>query len=96
VVLGTEAAELGLVNRAVERERIVEEALEYARMLAGQSSPASMAQIKRQVYEDCDRDLSEALVRANELMLESFSREDFGEGVKSFLERRAPRFAPLR
>jgi enoyl-CoA hydratase/carnithine racemase len=96
VVLGAEAAELGLVNRAVGQEQVVEEALDYARMLARESSPASMARVKRQVYEDYERDLSDALARANELMLESFSREDFSEGVKSFLERRAPRFAPLR
>ena len=96
VVLGAEAAELGLVNRAVEREQVVEHAVEYAQMLARESSPASMAQIKRQVYEDYERGLGDALGKANELMLESFSREDFGEGVQSFVERRPPRFAPLR
>src|SRR5579875_3248291 len=34
VILGTEAAELGLVNRAVEDDRLLEEAMAYARMLA--------------------------------------------------------------
>jgi hypothetical protein len=28
-------------------------------------------------------------------MLQSFQGHDFGEGVQSFLERRAPSFAPL-
>src|ERR1700693_1189015 len=42
IVLGAEAAELGLVNRAVEDGSALEEAVEYARMLASESSPASM------------------------------------------------------
>jgi enoyl-CoA hydratase/carnithine racemase len=93
VVLGSEAAELGLVNRAVDDA--VEESLTYARMLAHECSPASMADMKHQVYADYDRPLGDALAEANELMLKSFSRPDFGEGVQSFVERREPRFAPL-
>jgi enoyl-CoA hydratase/carnithine racemase len=95
VVLGREAAELGLVNRAFEDERLLEETLAYARMLACECSPASMARMKRQVYEDYERPLSESLERANLLMAESFAGPDFGEGVRSFTERRSPRFAPL-
>jgi enoyl-CoA hydratase/carnithine racemase len=95
VVLGSEAAELGLVNRAVPDQDVVAEALAYARMLATDSSPASMATIKRQVYADYELGLDAALEQANRLMLESFAGADFGEGVQSFLERRTPRFAPL-
>ncbi len=95
VVLGPEAAELGLVNRAVPGEQLLGEALAYARELAAQCSPASMAVIKKQVYGDYDQGLDETLTRANELMFESFGRGDFAEGVQSFVERRAPRFSPL-
>jgi enoyl-CoA hydratase/carnithine racemase len=95
VVLGVEAAELGLVNRAVEDDRLLEETLAYAHMLATECSPSSMAQMKRQVYSDYERSLADSLERANRLMLQSFSGADFGEGVRSFLERRTPEFAPL-
>jgi enoyl-CoA hydratase/carnithine racemase len=95
VVLGGEAAELGLVNRAVEDGTALEEALAYATMLARECSPASMATMKRQVYADYQRGLHESLDEANRLMAESFSGPDFGEGVSSFVERRPPRFAPL-
>jgi enoyl-CoA hydratase/carnithine racemase len=95
VVLGEEAAELGLVNRAVEDERLMDEVLAYARMLATESSPSSMALMKRQVYGDYERTLAESLEQANELMASSFSGPDFAEGVRSFTERRAPDFAPL-
>ena len=95
VVLGSEAAELGLVNRAVADADVLYEAMGYARMLASESSPASMAMIKRQIYADCERGLGETLSNANRAMAESFSGRDFGEGVQSFLERRPPNFAPL-
>jgi enoyl-CoA hydratase/carnithine racemase len=95
VVLGEEAAELGLVNRAIEDERLMDETLAYARMLASECSPASMAAVKRQVYADYERSLADSLDQANVLMAESFVGPDFEEGVRSFMERRSPRFAPL-
>jgi len=95
VVLGSEAAELGLVNRAVEDGQALPAALAYARMLAAECSPASMAAIKHQVYGDLERGLASSLQDANRLMADSFARPDFAEGVRSFLERRPPRFEPL-
>jgi len=94
VLLGAEAAQLGLVNRAVEGD-VVEAALEYARELARECSPASMAAIKRRVYADLEATLPEAVDEANRLMGESFAAPDFAEGVQSFVERRPPQFAPL-
>jgi enoyl-CoA hydratase/carnithine racemase len=54
-----------------------------------------MASIKRQVYAALEQALPAALAEADELMLRSFTAPDFVEGVSSFLERRAPAFAPL-
>jgi enoyl-CoA hydratase/carnithine racemase len=95
VVLGEEAAALGLVNRALAPEFLLEETLAYARDLAVNCSPASMATMKRQVYTALEQGLPEALADADRLMLESFTAPDFVEGVTSFIERRHPRFAPL-
>jgi enoyl-CoA hydratase/carnithine racemase len=95
VVLGREAAQLGLVNAAFAREEVLERALSYAHELAVNCSPASMATIKRQVYGDLQRTAAQALEQADRLMLASFEAPDFVEGVTSFLERREPRFAGL-
>jgi enoyl-CoA hydratase/carnithine racemase len=95
VLLGREAAELGLANRAFSSGAVLEQTLSYAHELAAQCSPASMATIKQQVYADLDRTLGDTLERADQLMLESFGAPDFVEGVNSFLERRDPQFAPL-
>jgi enoyl-CoA hydratase/carnithine racemase len=95
VVLGAEAATLGLVNAAMPRETLLERTLAYARELAVNCSPARMATIKRQVYAALEQALPVALAEADGLMLRSFAGADFVEGVASFVERRAPDFAPL-
>lgn len=95
VVLGREAVELGLCNRVTPPETVLEETLAYARELATQCSPASMAQMKRQVYAAMQEPLADALAEADRLMLASFAEPDFAEGVASFIERREPRFEPL-
>jgi enoyl-CoA hydratase/carnithine racemase len=95
VVLAEEAASLGLVNRAIAPERLLEDALAYARELAIHCSPASMATMKRQVYADLERSLPDALAQADLAMVASFGAPDFAEGVSSFLERREPSFAAL-
>ncbi|MEU8269815.1 enoyl-CoA hydratase-related protein [Sphaerisporangium sp. NPDC049002] len=92
---GAEAGELGLVNRVVPGERLLEEAVAYARELAAHSSPASMAVIKRQVWGAWQESLDDSATEAVRLMIEAFGRPDFAEGVASFLERRPPAFPPL-
>jgi enoyl-CoA hydratase/carnithine racemase len=96
VVLGEEAERLGLVNRALPGDRLLDETLAYARDLATNCAPSSMAAMKRQVYADLERGLTDAVDEANALMVESLQAPDFVEGVSSFVEKRQPKFAPVR
>jgi enoyl-CoA hydratase/carnithine racemase len=95
-VTGTEAAALRVVNAALPRDRVLAHAQQYVRDLAATSSPASLAIMKRQVYQQVHAGLLGAEREARGLMLESFGRPDFREGVQSYLERRAPSFERLR
>ncbi len=90
-----EALELGLVDRVVRTELLLHETLAYARELAQHCSPASMAAMKWQIYRHWSLPLDEALAESNALMARSLTTDDFREGVSSFIEKRAPRFAPL-
>jgi enoyl-CoA hydratase/carnithine racemase len=94
-VTGAEAAGMGLVNAALPAGQVLPHAQQYVRDLAATSSPASMAIMKRQVYQQLHAGLLAAEREARQLMLESFGRPDFAEGVRSFVERRPPQFDRL-
>ncbi len=93
--LAEEAVEFGLIDRLTGAGEALAEAKAYAGELATFSSPASMAVIKRQVYDDLEQGLDASNEAAKRYMEESFERPDFREGVDSFVERREPRFEPL-
>lgn len=95
VFLAEEAAAMGVVNAVVEPERLLEHTLEYATDMAINASPSSMAVMKRQLYADWDRPLIPAHDDAVRLMVESFRRPDFAEGVASYLQKRPPQFGPV-
>ena len=94
-ISGTEAAEMRVVNAALPQAEVLQHAQQYVRDLAATSSPASMAIMKRQVYQQMHAGMLAAEREARTLMIESFGRNDFREGVASFTQRRAPRFERL-
>jgi len=95
VILGDEAAQMGLVDRVVEAEVLLETAVAYAEELASFCAPVAMSAIKQQVLKAHDSTFDEAVIESNQLMLESFESPEFVEGVNSYLERRPPAFDGL-
>lgn len=94
-VSAEEAYRIGLVNRVVPADALLSFAMDYARDLIANCSPASMQIMKRQVYEALQEPLGAAHDKAVRLMLESFMKPDFKEGVNAFLEKRPPEFEPV-
>src|SRR3954453_1115613 len=90
-----EALELGVVNHVVPKEEVLDAAIAYASDLARNCSPTSMAVMKQQLYGHALVAVDTALKESNKLMRESLARPDFKEGVSSYVQKRAPLFAPL-
>jgi len=91
-VRGAEALRLGLVQQIHAPERLAEATYAYAREIAELVSPRSSRLIKRQLWELPYQSLHEALISDAEEMLRANVSEDFQEGKRAFMEKRAPRF----
>ena len=94
VFLAEEAAELGVVQRLSDADRVVDDALGFAHGLAANVSPVAMAMIKSQVWRDCETTLEAARIRAQYLLKLAKEQPDFAEGTASLTEKRPPDFAP--
>lgn len=93
---GVEADRLGLAERLCEPGCAASDASAYIRQLAQTSAPMSLMVMKQQVYRHLNMELGDAMRDTNTLMAASLKRSDFREGVRSFMERRPPQFAPLK
>lgn len=84
-----EALALGLVNRVVPPELVLEKAIELAEVVASKA-PLAARQIKETVLKSFELPLEQGLAaeRRNYLLL--FGSEDKEEGVSAFLDKRIP------
>lgn len=84
-----EAERYGLVNRIVAPERVVEEALGMARIIAAKSK-ATVAIGKEAFYRQMEQPLAEAYDYAAAVMVENMMVRDAAEGIGAFLDKRSP------
>ena len=89
---GEEAKEIGLAERLVETGEALATAQEYVRNLAASAAPVSLQVMKSQVYRHLNMPLGEAIAETNDWMAQSLTKDDFREGVRSFIEKRPPQF----
>ena len=89
-MVGAEEAQgLGLVNRVVEADRVVNEAVEFGRRIA--TKPARTLKIgKEAFYRQLEMPLEEAYRYAAEVMVENMLDAEAEEGIGAFIGKRAP------
>lgn len=89
-----EAHRIGLADRVVPDEALLDEAAAYIRELAATVAPRSLALMKQQVLRGWSQPIDVALRQVDAEMQVSLGHPDATEGVASFVERRPPQFAP--
>ena len=86
------AVELGLVSRMVPHEKLMDESIDLANRIAA-GPPIALGLAKKAVYQgSVSSDLSAHLDLELSLNQLCFTTDDFKEGVRSFLEKRPPKF----
>jgi enoyl-CoA hydratase len=88
---GDEAYRIGLVNKVVSKESLMEEAMKLAHKLASRPRVA-LSLIKSCVNSSATMDLPSGLMMEDESFTIAYTSEDGREGIQAFLEKRKPVF----
>jgi enoyl-CoA hydratase/carnithine racemase len=92
LVNADEALAIGLVERVVPHEALLERALELAETIAANPSP-QLAMTKQLLGENAaDGDLARVQQRESELLRRCWTTPEHKEAVAAFIEKRPPRF----
>jgi len=86
-----ESLRIGLVNKVVEPDKLMEEAMALALKITSKSQ-VQVAFIKRMARKGLDMELSQGLELEAALFAASFSTYDQKEGMKAFIEKRKAEF----
>ena len=90
-VNGEEACRIGLVNKAVPKEKVLEEAMAFAKRLADKPKVA-VSLIKTAINTGVDMGLAAGISFENECFVVSYVSDDGREGMAAFAEKRKPTF----
>ena len=91
MVDANEALRIGLVNRVVPAEELIETCKKIARKILG-NSPIAVLQSKKAINEGLQMSLDHGLKYEAEAWLVNYATEDRNEGLSAFLEKRKPVF----
>jgi enoyl-CoA hydratase/carnithine racemase len=86
-----EALRMGLVTRIVEPAELESNVRDYATRMAS-NAPLTMAAAKATIREGLKDGVDRDTRQIAALVSQCFDSEDYKEGVRAFLEKRAPRF----
>ena len=82
---------MGLVNRVVPADRLLEEAKAWARRMQ-ERGPLALRLAKAAIHQTQETGLSAGLDYERELFSLAFATDDQDEGMEAFLAKRKPEF----
>lgn len=90
-ITAAEAVDLGLCNRAVPRDKLIDEAMALAGQIA-QKSPLTLKLLKRALRDGAEMPLGAALAHEQAVIGLVLDSQDAHEGCSAFLEKRTAQF----
>ncbi len=92
IIGADDAAAIGLVNRVVPQETLMEEAYALAEKIA-KNGPLAVAYSKKAIVDGLEQsDMDQAMEVETKLFAKCFETADQKEGMSAFLEKRKPQF----
>lgn len=89
-----DAVRFGLINKAVEKEILIEETKKLASKIA-QKSAVGIHSGKLAFYQQIEQPIKEAYELAGQAMLQAMLSEECDEGISAFFEKRSPKWQGL-
>jgi enoyl-CoA hydratase len=91
IIDAEEACRIGLVNKVVPADRLMDECREWAETLC-EKSPIAMKYALRAINEGLEVDLATGLKIEGLCLGACFASKDSKEGLNAFLEKRKPKY----
>ncbi len=91
MIRADEAEHIGLVNKVVPQDQLMEEAFKLAERII-KNAPIAVKYSKAAIDRGIDEDIDSGIRTENELFAMCFATEDQKEGMKAFLEKRPAHF----
>ena len=83
------AKEIGLINNAVPKDKLISEVNKLAEKISSKSS-MTVSTGKKAFYEQSEMALSEAYNYTSKIMTDNLLKHDAKEGINAFMEKRSP------
>ncbi|MCL4105448.1 UNVERIFIED_CONTAM: hypothetical protein GTU68_055579 [Idotea baltica] len=83
------ASKLGLINRAVPKDMLADEAMNLAETIAAKLGSA-VKKGKQAFYQQAQMPLDQAYAYTGDVMVENMLNKDTEEGIAAFIDKRAP------
>jgi enoyl-CoA hydratase/carnithine racemase len=94
VFTAEEALAMGLLNRVLPPEALMEAVMAYARAMARTVAPGSARATKHQIYRDLHRDAATSVAEAQRLLETMVRHPNNREGVAAWMAKRTPDWRP--
>lgn len=91
MITAQEALSVGLVSKVYEQEKLRDEAVVLAKKIASRG-PLAVRMAKKSIYKGFNEDLHDGLKTEADYFAQTFATKDHNEGIKAFMEKRAPQF----